>query len=366
MTAPGPPVIPTHLYLSPNPLNLGTTNNGGTATGSFHITSSGGFNPITWSITGNTDASFVLGPPINGTLSPSSSVSIPVSVTKPGAGDYSTTVTIHGSDGVNYTLTINVTFADLTGTLSATPSAVNFPKQVLGTIPATANILLVNNDPAIDAVVTALQFVGLPFSSTIPVPFTVVHGGGNQLFVIDASPLVVGNFVGSVTVKSNFPDIVIPLSSSVVFVDSVDVLTGATVAVLLGFGDATIEKFDGSSYDSALNDVLIFNGSLWNNPGNEKTLARLEVYYENVGVCTGLKLDLKVWRPSTNAYDTLTKTITIGDALADNSERSAYFDVNLSGEVIEAKLTRLASTGPVSILGFIPWFSDRGEKVENV
>jgi hypothetical protein len=114
--------------------------------------------------------------------------------------------------------------------------------------------------------------------------------------------------------------------------------------------------------------VLIFNGSVWDKPGYEKNLGRFEVFYEDYGVCTGLKLTIQVWRPSATppVIDSQTRTISIGTVAADRTEKSAYFDVNMAGELILVTLTRNANTGPVSILGFTPWFIDAGEKVENV
>jgi hypothetical protein len=329
--------------------------------GSFQIESN--YNFLGWTLISNSNPDFVIGPPTSGTANSETTTNVPVTITEAVAGSYTTSVVIHDSNGRTYTLVITATFVDPTATLIANPTSVTFPKNVLGTTPAMVTVALSNNTGG-PIVVSGFTAVGLPFSCTTAVPFTIADTTSTNI-TLQATYDVVGSFLGSITVHSSGLDLVIPVSVMVVFLFSVNVLLNTSSAILLGFLNST-EQFDGSTFNPAIDSVLIFNGSLWNSPGNEKTLARMEVYYENVGVCTGLKLDISVWRPSDNAYDTQSKTITIGDVSADLSERSAYFDVNMSGELIVIQLTRLASSGPVSLLGFVPWFSDRGEKVGDV
>jgi hypothetical protein len=125
-----------------------------------------------------------------------------------------------------------------------------------------------------------------------------------------------------------------------------------------------IDNFNYEDDDS----IIEFNGSLWQQVGQEKTIERLLVYYENIGVCSGLRFDIICLRPSISpdTYDTVTKNISIGTVDATGEDRSAYVDIVASGEILFLRMTRVRDTGPCSILAITPFFADRGEKVENV
>jgi hypothetical protein len=125
----------------------------------------------------------------------------------------------------------------------------------------------------------------------------------------------------------------------------------------------TVENFNVDAVST-----LIFNGTLWNSPGMEKTLERLMIYYENIGACLGLILNVITFRPSLGSdyFQVVTATVNLGTAAADNTDRSAYIDLQASGEIMILQIIRPAGAGACSITGIIPSFADRGEKVENV
>jgi hypothetical protein len=165
-------------------------------------------------------------------------------------------------------------------------------------------------------------------------------------------------------------NLVLPVYASTIYFIPVNVLTGQTSGIVFGFisggnnpGALLNPNPESNNMDQA--SIIVFNGSLWDTPGSEKTIYRLEVFYKNVGQCT-LILVLKAWQQQTQSYDTKTDTITIGDVSADLSERSAYFDIEATGEIVEATLVRNSNAGPMCLLAFSPSIQDRGEKVEAV
>lgn len=161
-------------------------------------------------------------------------------------------------------------------------------------------------------------------------------------------------------------------SASTVNVMPVQIVNGVPLIMLFLDGKTTagVQAMDSTNFNSERDCVLIFNGAVYKNPGYEKVLRRVELYYKDIGVCTSLTLTVKAWRPQLNpplgGYDTQSDTISIGSVVAGGKELSAYFDVNLSGELIVMSLTRAANSGPCSIIGFMPQFEDAGEKVEGV
>lgn len=353
------------------PGNLGTQIVGTALTGHITLRAIRGVigDTVRWTLVSNSNPDFVIGPPINGDVAIGTPDSIPVTITEAVAGVYATNVVIRDVDNItDHPFTITASFVVAGAQLTATPPNFTFPSGIV-TDPLQTTVVVIGNTTGANITVTAVNMKGLPFTCLTATPFIVPNGGTFNI-TLQATYDFAGIFTGSATLKSILADLVIPLYVTSLFLNSVVVLANKTRTIMLGFNSPiNIETFDTSSFDFGVDCVLIFNGALWNNPGVEKTLRRLEVFYENVGVCTGLKLDISVWRPSLTppAFDVApSNQITIGDVSADLSERSAFFDVNLSGEIIIAKLTRLASTGPVSLLGFTPHFEDRGEKVENV
>lgn len=359
----------TSLRVTPtSPYNLGTQVVAVALNGNIVLRAAGTPGDVNWSLLSNSNPDFVIGPPTNGDVFTGAPQSVPVTITEAAPGNYTTTAIFRDLDNVvNHTLIINASFVATGSTLIANPPSVAFSNANTGDPPQTQVVVISNNTGAA-ITVTAVNMKGLPFTCLTATPFVVPNAGTFNI-TLQATSDIVGAFSGSATLKSVLSDLVIPLTVTVFFFTSVDILGNKTRAIILGnLAPSANVKFDGTSFNSATPSVLIFNGALWDNPGNEKTLHRLEVFYENVGQCIQLKLDLSIWRPSLTppAFDTFTQTIIIGDLSPDSSERTAFFDVNVTGELIVGKLTRMPSSGPVSILGFTLHFEDRGEKVENV
>ena len=367
----GPP--PTTLYATPTTLNLGTAVVGSPLAGNFTLVALYG-GPINWGPITTNDVDFVVGAPLSGSLAAGTATTKSVTVTKllPGTFNALITVTWSGGGGSGVAqIHVTATFVAAGGVLNANPGSVAFTTNVIGAADQDVVITVSNNTGGM-VTLTGADVTGLPFSTPSAFPVNVPNGGSVPI-TARVSYNVVGVFTGTLTLHNPVSDLVIPLSVTIFYLFSVNPLQNSSRATLMGFINAGVgmpKKFDGSNFNSELAQVLIFNGTLWNNPGNEKVLRRVQVFYENVGVCTGLKLDVKCWRPTLTPapgqFDTVSDTITIGNTNADSEEMSAFFDVELTGDLIVMQLSRLANSGPVSILGFIPHFEDKGEKVEGV
>lgn len=204
-------------------------------------------------------------------------------------------------------------------------------------------------------------------AASFPFVITAGNSGFVEMFYNHAE---LGQITVTLTVANNgsVPSLVIQILAYTVAVFPFSPLNGTGLTVAFGTNTSKVYNADTLPSNGAIDSVLIFNDPLWEQPGMEKTLIRLEVFYENFGVCQ-LKLLLQSFRQAMNngagGIDQQLGTILIGDVTADGSDRSAFFDLEISGEVILATVTRPANSGICSLTGFTPHFADRGEKVEN-
>lgn len=204
----------------------------------------------------------------------------------------------------------------------------------------------------------------ITIDSMTALPVTLHPGDIYQSVTLKFTPKVMGPVSGSMTFTTTIGAVVVPLSAVAVPVLPVAILTGTIFSFLFAYQDGTNEQFVENVFDG-VSGFFIFNASVWGSVTQEKTLERLYVIYENVGVCT-LTLTAKILRPQQGPdfYDTVTDTITIGTALADGSLRSDFFDLQATGEIIELTVSRADNGGPCGICGFVPQFDVKGEKVE--
>jgi len=227
---------------------------------------------------------------------------------------------------------------------------------------------------AFDIVAAAITVGGTWFALTPPVvlPITINFGDPPTFFPIVFSPDDIGVFNGTLRFTTDLlaPQlhIDVPLSGLSVPFFAVSVLDNANRVILFAFDGGEIKFIETNNYDYGDRDSFLeFNGTLWSSPGQEKTLERLEIFYENIGV-SSVTAVVTVLRPSQGAdhYDVVQGAVTIGTAAADGTDRSAYIDITASGEIMFLSITRLRGTGPCALTAIIPHFADRGEKVENV
>jgi hypothetical protein len=192
----------------------------------------------------------------------------------------------------------------------------------------------------------------------------------------------------TVTNNSSVPSLNIPVTASAVPLVSNNPLVGTGLVLAFGTNSGTSYKAD--TLPSSRTDqsaTLIFNEPFWDMPGMEKTLMRLEVFYEDLGICA-LELTATTTRPQFAPFgpeggigsggfggnapiiDTKTSSINIGSIAADGKDQTAFFDIEATGELIILMLklpnNQPPGQGICSLTGFTPHFADRGEKVENV
>lgn len=372
---PGPPNVNPQFGVGPNPANWGTVEVGAAVPLSFGGGGFAGNPPIAGVINSITlsDVHFVLSGislPANvfpATPFASGSVSWTVTLTATGVGVIHATMTVVTSLGT-FVVPLTATAVAPGTELSFGSGTVVFPSDIVG---AVDNVNLeVFNNTAGNITITAILFTDDQITSSEPLPVTIPAGGFLPAVPFQATHALLGTIAGVITFVTGAGNVTIASSVTTVPFVEVDPLLGSQRDLIFAFQDKSGQHMpDATDLNFGLDCLLVFNGAIYNNPGNEKTLRRLEVYYENIGLCNqGLQLTLKAWRPTLNppAFDTQVVTISLGDASPDSSERSAFFDVNLSGEIIVMQLVRLANTGPVSLIGFIPHFEDKGEKVEGV
>lgn len=306
-----------------------------------------------------------------------------LSVTPTALGPITVTITINNDASpsqVKYV--INAVSLDpfAGGIVKVVPGDPNLPVgQMITTkvgTTSTTNVGVENVGSAPFDVTAAAITVGSPIFTLVPsvtLPVTINPGDPPTFFPIVFAPTDVGVVTGNLEFTTDLiapqDTVEVPLSGLGVPFVPVSILDNGNRVILLGFDGGELKFPQINIFDyQELDSVIEFNGTLWNMPGMEKTIERMEVYYENLGVCTGLTLTLTVLRPSMGPdhYDVVSKTISIGTELADETDRSAYFDLTATGEIMFCTLSRTKATGPCSITAVIPHFADRGDKVENV
>jgi hypothetical protein len=212
---------------------------------------------------------------------------------------------------------------------------------------------------------------GLPFALTgLPgLPLTLTPGT-TTTFNVTFNPTSVGlalDFLNIGTAGIGTVSTIIQGPS--VTLIPVGIITDNIRRLLLSFIDNTpiviTQYLDPTNLNGQQAGTLIFNGTIWDNPGFEKKLRRIRYWYENYGVAV-LTATVSSPRPSQGVdfVDSKSASSSLGSAVADQSERTGFFDVQIAGELITLQITRAGGGGAVSLLGFLPEFEDAGEKVE--
>lgn len=219
-------------------------------------------------------------------------------------------------------------------------------------------------------IVTVTPSEGTEYELLVPptFPFTLAPGA-TQPFDVEFDPTTVGYLLDTLYAVTDAGDVACALEGVCLLIIPVAVCLNNELQVVVGGYGANGSApaplaTEADNYNSDQVGLLIFNGALWESPGMEKTIFRLGFYYENFGVAT-LTGTLNVFRPQQGAdyIDSVPFSITFGTALADESTRYQEVDVVATGEIITMSMARANSAGPVSIIGIIPYFEQRGEKV---
>lgn len=290
------------------------------------------------------------------------------------AGTFNDTLNITtsaGVDGAPYSTPITGTAPGAGGALNVSPSPIVFPNTIT-THTATPIAVTVKNVGSANVVINTIALVGgAPFGLTgLPgLPLTLTPGT-TTTFNVTATPTLIGFFndivrigtAGIGNVDTAVQMLAVALLPVAIITDNVRrLLFSSTTAVPV----VTTQYLDPTNLNGQQLSTLIFNGTLWDVPGFEKKLRRIRFWYENYGVAV-LTATVSAHRPRQGAdfFDVKTANASLGTALADLTERTGFFDVQISGELITFQITNAGGGGPVSLIGFLPEFEDGGEKVE--
>lgn len=361
------------LVISPSPVNFGTVVQ--SVNGSVTVTLKALYLGVTVNSVVTSDPDFTITGFVPDTfIAQGNSSTFTVTVNKAALGAASATLTITDTtDASPHVVNMTVTIITTGSGLFANPASLTFAEQPIN---ARATLTFdLHNPTGSDIQINSFAFNNLPqfvgvvmFSSPQAFPFTVTAGNFVTVSVV-CGYAILGVITSTLVITAQGgATLSVPLTSdATLFFLGTGVLQNTLRAIILGFSQPINKQLNQGNSNSELANTLVFNGSLWDRPGNEKQLERIEVFYENVGVCTGLTATVQSWRSALTppAYDTATQTITLGDASADGKELSAFFDLTMTGELIILTITRSANSGPLSLIGFIPHFVEKGEKVES-
>jgi hypothetical protein len=294
------------------------------------------------------------------------------------AGTFNDTLTVNadsGTDNSPYVTPITGTGPGAGGALSVTPSPVSFPTTIV-THSATPIAVVVKNIGTANVTINTIALLGgSPFGLTgLPgLPLTLTPGS-TTTFNVTATPLSAsptgGGFIDTVRIATTgIGNIDTGVFLQAVLLIPVGVIQDNLRRLLFSFttNDPVVMTLylDPTNLNGQQAGTLIFNGTLWDVPGFEKKLRRVRFWYENFGVAV-LTATVSSWRPSVgpDSFDQKVVSASFGTVLADQTERTGFFDVQISGEIIILQISRVAGGGAVSLTGFLPEFEDGGEKVE--
>lgn len=412
------------------PYSFGNTVPGTPVNMVLTITNNGDANLVVSSITLGGDSVFSKsGISLPKTITPGHNTTFTLTFSPVTAGSFNGTISIvHNASGSPYNSTMSGSASSPAGTgvLSITPSQEVFPDTVAGTTSSPMYVVLSNIGQG-PLTITGLSLqVGTNFTITVqpqnfitrrliptwkkvkgkissymymssltPVvrriptrprrklswtSYGAIHSGLPIILAPGASiqvgivfnPTTLGVLTDSFLIQTNLQGspYSVPLQGNGVLLIPVAVITNNTRILLWAYVTQAVavthQQMSSTDFNSENASTLILNGALWNKPGEEKTLERVEIFYENFGVAT-ITVSVTSFRPSGGAdnFQTVSKSVTLGTALADGTERSTFADLTISGEILTLSVTRAALGGPVSLIAFQPHFQKRGEKVES-
>lgn len=277
-----------------------------------------------------------------------------------------------GTDNSPYSAAVSGTGAGAAAALQVTPGPIAFADTIT-THTTTVAVTVKNVGGASVQLNTIAMVGGAPFgvSGAPGLPLTL-NPNDTTTFNATFNPSTIGSFTDTLRIgTATIGNVDTAVQGNGVALIPVAIIVDNVHQIVFSF-NTTNSTAHNSLDSSTLNNVdmastLIFNGAIWNDPGNERTLMRLEVFYENYGVVP-VTATISAFRPTNanaNNFQTATKTVNLGTALADKTERSAFFDIQLSGEIITVQLSRAANGGQVSLIGIFPHWEPKGEKIAN-
>ena len=372
-------VSPPDLLVTPGgTLDFGSVTVGSTADIAITAQNVGGApTHINSVVIGGAPYSLIGLPTLPALLKVGSSISFTLRFSPTVAGTFNDTFTINadsGTDNSPYVAPITGTGPGAGGALSVTPSPVSFPTTIVTHFAAPIAVVVKNIGTSNVVINTIALLGGTPFGLTgLPgLPLTLTPGS-TTTFNVTANPLSAsptGGFIDTVRIgTAGIGNVDTGVSLQAVLLIPVGIIQDNLRRLLFSFSTSvpvvTTLYLDSTNLNGQQAGVLIFNGTLWDVPGFEKKLRRIRFWYENFGVAV-LTATVSSWRPSVgpDSFDQKVVSTSLGTVAADQTERTGFFDTQISGELIVLQISRAAGGGAVSLIGFLPEFEDGGEKVE--
>jgi len=298
---------------------------------------------------------------------PGQSIIVHIAFTPSGAGARSGLLTV--TTNSSYTPTVVLRGVQTIGNApgQAFPTRVVFPPTKVGQTTTLANYQIVNLASALITVSNIALTTGTDFFLVgAPVtPFTIPSGGSSVVFSVQFTPTLVGgrNDILSVTTSGGGGlTIGDSIQGTGTTLQSAFSLTGATQGSLFAFpgaGAPLVLLADPNNLDTeeAGSFVKLHDFQI---PNAEKQVMRIRGHYEDLGVAN-VTFTLRSRRIG-QLDETTQITIPIGTVAADGWIREFTSEPRpVTGELVQLTVSRVAGSGPVSIIDYVPMFEPKGE-----
>lgn len=368
---PGPPPNQPSLQVTPSPINFGLQQNGLISPAITVTLTNKGNAPLTIFNAVLSLPVFVGLPALPLTIQPSSSVTFTMTFQPVTSVTYNGLLTITSNDPVNQT-TVGVigtgTGAAAFFNLVFSPSQIDFSRVVVGTTSAPVGVTMTNTGNATANLANVVNDANFTISNVVPAFPTNLAPGQQVTFTVVATPQQLGlfneNIAPFIVITNAASGSVQPLqvSNNGVLLIPFLPLTGATSFVYIStkrpasaFGQLLEALANNLNCEApaAFNRIYDYGA-----PVTEKNLKRVAFRYENYGVMT------LMGSASSTRGTTSSDELTLGTAIPDFVQRMAYFDIDLSHELINFSVTTEGNEGPVVLDSLIHLVEGLGEYVE--
>jgi hypothetical protein len=302
-------------------------------------------------------------------MNPGQSVIIEVDYTpSSGIENAVVTATFQGSTPGNPTTFITI---PLLGTQAGTNFAQPFPNLIfpttkVGQTSTYANAVIVNTAQVNMTVTSIAMVTGTDFFivGAPVVPFTINVGAQSAAFSIQFIPTVVGSRNDTLNVVAGGNTASIGVSGLGATLQSAFSLSGGTQGMLFAFPGASaplilIANPASLNTEEASSWVKLHDFQL---PNIEKQWMRIRGHYEDLGPAT-ISFQLRARRVG-KPDEIIIVSKAIGTAFADGWIREfATEPTPVSGELVQITASRLANSGPVSLIDYMPSYEPKGEVI---
>ena len=300
-------------------------------------------------------------------MNPEDIVEINVAYTPLGLGTTTSFLTIT-SDVTNNPVTVIYTGTGVNNTriLTALPSKLVFPNTKVTTPSVALDSSIQNTGTSLDISVTGFTLDAQIICTNSPAfPFVLHPGDTAGPFHFIFTPTTAGftDLPAGVSWASDASGNPTLVDCQIIafIITPAFVLSGGTVQPLLSFvtGSNPVTKFSSGEDLNCEEDGFFKRIHDFGLASIEKTLQRLFFRYENIG-----SANVTGTFRSTRTGAVATDTKAIGSAGADGLIYDDYLDCQLSHDLLQIIISRLADDGPISLTEFVAKVVIKGEYIE--